>query len=103
MEKSGTVIRGADGELYFLPNSVLQAHKLSQADADKIAGIRTKKLGVTDTAVSGERDRGVALSKTHRNNRTPLPDAPCRVLGTEAQTLDSCTVGAQSVSLFYLN
>jgi hypothetical protein len=47
MEKSGTVIKGADGELYFLPNSVLQAHKLSQADANKLAGIRTSKLAPT--------------------------------------------------------
>jgi hypothetical protein len=47
MEKSGTVIRGADGELYFLPNSVLHAHKLSKADADKINGIRAKKLAPT--------------------------------------------------------
>lgn len=47
MEKSGTVIRGADGDLYFLPNSVLQAHKLSEADAKKIASIRAPKLGPT--------------------------------------------------------
>ena len=44
MEKSGTIISGADGELYFLPNSVLQAHKLSDADANKIKGIRANKL-----------------------------------------------------------
>jgi len=44
MEKSGTIIRGADGNLYFLPNSVLQAHKLSESDVNKIRGIRAQKL-----------------------------------------------------------
>jgi hypothetical protein len=65
MEKSGTIIRGADGDLYFLPNSVLEAHKLSEADVNKIKSIRAEKLAPTISLLPVEKIKESGVSFTN--------------------------------------